>query len=693
MYKILSLFSLIFIIGTTNLTAQNYPKTEADPFDFGKMWTFEHAPLDYFEKTYNFRPTEEWLKKARMASLRFSGYCSASFISPSGLVLTNHHCSRGEVGKVMKEGENFDKNGFYAEKQGDERRVEGLFVKQLAQIADITDFVKGYTNLSTSDDDFKVKQTEAFEAAKNDYLNKDGWAGLELETVTYYNGGKYSLYGYKRYTDVRLVLIPELDLGFFGGDPDNFTYPRYNLDFTLWRVYGDDGKPLNTSQMYFEVNPDGIEEGTSVFLVGNPGSTERYRTVDQLEYDRDYRYKIFVDVLSNRKDIMQAEYDKNPSHEALSMILNFSNSIKAINGIIGGMNNPRLMGKKQAVENEVKSKSTAVKNGNDYWKELANEMKAMEPYAMESRVLAPSQLSGAAMLLAHYTARFREAKENGGSAEDLEALKTQITTTAKKLEDPVEEKYLATLLAEMKQYAKKDDKYVGKILDKRSPEVAAKEIIEDTKFTNEKKLNKLLDGKTKKLEKNRDPILEMANVLVPAYKTAAEKIKSSQAKREGLQEKIGGEVFKVYGLSIPPDATFTLRLADGVVKRYNYNGTTAPYQTTYFGLYDRHFSNNGQFPWSLPQRWLNKASMEFMKKPLNFISTSDSIGGNSGSPIINKEGQVVGLLFDGNIESLPGNFIYDSEVNRSVGVHLGGITAAMQYIFGADRVLKEMVKK
>jgi hypothetical protein len=507
MNKILSLFTVLLLLITTNLNAQDYPKMEADPFDFGKMWTFEHAPLDYFEKTYGFRPTEEWLTKARMASLRFSGYCSASFISPNGLVLTNFHCSHGEVGKVMKDGEDFDKTGFYAKKQSDERRVEGLFVKQLAQIADITDFVKGYTNQATSDDDFKIKQTEAFEAAKNDYLNKDAWKGLELEPVTYYNGGKYSLYGYKRYTDVRLVLIPELDLGLYGGDPDNFTYPRYSLDFTLWRVYGDDGKPLNTKEMHFEVNTDGIQEGTNVFLVGNPGSTERYRTVKQLEYDRDYRYNIFIEMLANRKEILEGEYEKNPSHEAKSMILNFANSIKAINGIIGGMNNPKLMGKKLAVENEVKSKSTAVKNGNDYWKELGNEIDALKPYAMENRLLAPSQLAGSAMLLAHFTSRYRETKENGGSQEDLDALKEQIMTMAKKLNDPVEEKYLSALLGELKKYAKKDDKYVGKILSNDSPEVAARRILEKTKFTNEKKLAKLLDGKTKKLEKNRDPIL------------------------------------------------------------------------------------------------------------------------------------------------------------------------------------------
>ncbi|MBK8706486.1 MAG: S46 family peptidase [Saprospiraceae bacterium] len=223
--------------------ASVYPVVEPNQFDYGKMWTFEHAPLKYFTDTYGFKPDERWLSRVRMAALRFSSYCSASFISPDGLVMTNHHCSRGEVGKVMKEGDDFDKNGFYAATQEDERRVEGLFVKQLVQIADVTEAVTALTSQAKSDQEIIMLRDSAVRMLKKEYSAKPNWDGLEIEQVLYYNGGRVSLYGYKRYDDVRLVWIPELQLGFFGGDYDNFTFPRYNLDCTFWRVY-ENGKPL-----------------------------------------------------------------------------------------------------------------------------------------------------------------------------------------------------------------------------------------------------------------------------------------------------------------------------------------------------------------------------------------------------------------------------------------------------------------
>lgn len=668
--------------------ASVYPAVEPNQFDYGKMWTFENAPLKYFADTYNFRPDERWLTRVRMSALRFSSYCSASFISPDGLVMTNHHCSRGEVGKVMKEGEDFDNNGFYAATQEEERRVEGLFVKQLVQIADVTDAVNALTNQAKSDQEIMMLRDSAIRMLKKEYGAKPDWNGLEIEQVLYYNGGRVSLYGYKRYDDVRLVWIPELQLGYFGGDYDNFTFPRYNLDCTFWRVY-ENGKPVNSRAFYFPFNANGIKEGEPVFVVGNPGSTERYRTVAQLEYDRDYRYNIQLAWMKNRETILKEEYNRNPSHDLQEELFSMANGIKAINGIVEGMHDPILMGRKQAMENQVKSQSKAVAAGQDYWKQLADEYAPLYNHAAEISLLGPSPLGGNALLLMHYANAYEKALEGGAGEEDLAALREQLKMTAADLKDPQQLRLLTTLLEELKTYASADDAYLNTILDGRTPLETARRILDKTDFADTAKLDKLLELKADKFKKDKDPLLVAGRLIVPAFENAVKAFRSSTPKRKALEGKIGQEIYQIYGLNIPPDATFTLRISDGVVKPYEYNGTLSPVQTTYFGFYDRYYSYGGKFPWSLPKRWENP-SMELLKAPFNFVSTNDIIGGNSGSPMINAKGEAVGLVFDGNIESLSGNFIYDTQYNRAVSVHAGGIAAALKYVFKADRLVKEL---
>lgn len=687
----LLLFALFFCAATAFAQpAATYYATdvEVSRFDYGKMWAFEHAPADYFRETYNFQPDEAWWEKARLASLRFASWCSASFISPNGLILTNHHCSHGEAGKVARQGEDLDATGFYAATLEEERRVPGLFVKQLVKIADITDYVRGYTRQATTDEEMVAKEKQALRAAMEEYKDKAGWEGLEVETVTYYSGGRYSMYGYKRYGDVRLVLLPELRIGNYGGDPDNFTYPRYNLDMTLWRVY-EDGQPLNSSGFYFPLDPQGPAEGEAVFTIGNPGSTERYRTVAQMEYDRDYRYKILKTWLYNRLELKRAQYEENPSHGLLDQILTYANSNKAIGGILDALQDPVLMGKKKKMEELVKSKSKAAAKGNDYWNELAEEYKRIGGYKSENFLLAPNPDNGAVLLLAYAIHAYAQALDAETSEMELNGLKVQIKNLANGLNGPYEEKLLALLLEELQAFAQPDDDYVQQILEGRAPAVAAREILSETGFTDEKKREKLLDAKPKKFENSKDPLIRLSMALIPEYQESQMAFNAGEATRQALEGKIANEVYQVYGLSIPPDATFTLRLADGVVRDYAYNGTEAPVKTTYFGLYDRHYSNDGAYPWDLPQRWLNPPA-ELLRSPLNFISTCDSTGGNSGSPMINKKGNLVGLLFDGNIESLSGNYIYDVESNRSIGVHAGGIAAAMKHVYQAGRILEEM---
>ncbi|MGK0314006.1 MAG: hypothetical protein ACI86M_000216 [Saprospiraceae bacterium] len=667
-----------------------------DPFDYGKMWTFEDPPKEWFKEAYNFEPDDEWFDDVRKSSLKFATWCSASFVSPDGLIMTNHHCSRDVVGALRKEGENFDKQGFYANTLADERRAEGLFVEQLYQVVDITDMVKDKTSSAENEGQAMAMVQGALKAIEEEYASKEGWEGLRLQTVTYYSGGKYSLYGHKKFDDIRLVLLPELDLGAYGGDPDNFTYPRYNLDCTFWRAYDENGKPLNTSEHYFKFKAEGAEEGEPVFVVGNPGSTERYRTVAQLEYDRDYRYPMTHRFLKNRNEMMMAEYNAmkdDPAKEfeaqsLLNTIASVANGMKAYGGIVSGLNDPKLFGRKIAMENYVKSKSPGI----TYWDDLKKEYQLLNPHGWAITHLSPSGLRGNIFLLMHQLFQYDQLIKTGGESEEVESQKTKlreaILQMVPSVEDPAEISKFKLLLSEIQADIYPGDESLIKVLDGKNIDTYVARLIDKTRFKNLKKAEKCLEGD--KIKKDKDIMLKAARILVPRYFEAATTFQGSTPARKALETKIANQVFNVFGDNLPPDATFTLRISDGVIKAYDYNGTTAPAITTYFGLYDRHYSHKQEFPWSLPERWTDNPPYELMKSPMNTVSTNDIIGGNSGSPLINKNKEAVGLIFDGNIESLPGNFIFDSAKNRTISVHAGGIIAAMKYIYKADRIVKEL---
>ncbi len=661
---------------------------EPSQYDFGRMWTFENPPKAWFKEAYQFDADDEWFNEARKASLRFASWCSASFVSPDGLVMTNHHCSRGEVGALQRDGENLDKEGFYATSLRDERRAEGLFVEQLLRVQDITDKVKAITASAQTDEEILAKTQMAFQQIESEFLQKPEWEDLRLEIVTYYSGGKYSIYGYKRYDDIRLVFIPELDLGNFGGDPDNFTYPRYALDFTFWRVYDENGGPLDTRDSYFKFNEAGVSAGDAVFTIGNPGSTERFRTVSELEYDRDYRYPIQLAVLKDHYARFEEEYARNPSFEIQEELFSLSNQIKAYEGIYRGLNNPDLFGRKVAMEKKIRSISTK-----DYWDQLTTAYNAMGPQLAELLFLSPDpESSGSAVTLLHVLFAYKLQAEDNEESPELDAMEEEIKSLAAELSTPEEQELLTTVLKRLKQFANPGDTYIDKILDGNTPEVAAKEILGETSFANAKKLEKLLDKKPKKIANEKDVLIDMTEMLMPEYYGAVEYYQSTGPSRRANDQKIISEVFKVYGSNLPPDATFTLRISDGVVKTYEYNGTIAPYKTTFFGLYDRYYSNDLSAPWTLPQRWKNP-SLDLLKSPMNFVCTSDTVGGSSGSPVINQKRELVGLAFDGNIESLPGEFIFDEESGRSIAVHAGGIIAALRYVYKTDRLLTELLQK
>jgi V8-like Glu-specific endopeptidase len=687
--KNITLSALAFILAFS-LQAQ---QKAASPFDFGKMWTFENPPTDWFKEAYGFEADEAWFKDVRMSSLRFASWCSASFVSPDGLIMTNHHCSRDVSTEVQNDDENFDKAGFYAETRADERKVEGLFVEQLVQAVDITDQVMTYTKNAENEADELEKRATALEAIQAKYAEMEGWENLRMQTITYYSGGKFSLYGYKKYDDIRLVFLPELDLGFYGGDPDNFTYPRYNLDVTFWRAYDENGNPVNTSKHYLEFNPDGVHENEPTFVVGNPGSTERYRTVAQLEYDREYRFNQSLKFRTNRHDIMLEEYNQikddptkeKEAQELLGNIFNLSNGMKAIGGILKGLHNDDLMGRKIEMENNIRTQS----GGASYWDELAAAYETLKPHSWAINHLSPSPLRGKTWGLVHQLYQYEQSIASEASEEDLEAARMEILAATEGIDTPEEKRLFKVLLTELSEDIYPGNSSLKDLMGDMSVDDYVTKVYNDTRFTNGKKADKCLK-KPNKVKKDKDPLLQISRSLVPQYFDAVTAFRSSSTSRRALEAKIANAAFQVYGTSLPPDATFTLRISDGIVTGYDYNGTVAPYKTTYFGLYDRHYSNDQETPWSIPEKWMDPP-MELLKAPINFVSTNDIIGGNSGSPMINKKGEAIGLIFDGNIESLPGNFIFDEEYNRTVSVHAGGIYAALKYIYKADRLYKELV--
>jgi hypothetical protein len=662
------------------------------PLDLGKMWTFDSPPKDYFTKTYNFKPDEKWFDEARLASLRFADYCSASFVSANGLVMTNHHCARESGTGVTRKGEDLNATGFYAKTLTEERKVDGLFVDQLVRIDDITKRVQDAMNVAGSEQAQLQAREQAFTTIKQEYGSKEGWQGLELQTITFYDGGRYALYGFKRYTDVRLVFMPELQLGFFGGDYDNFTYPRYALDCSFFRVY-DNGKPLQTTH-FFKFNTNGVRDGEPIFVIGNPGHTERLKTVAELEFDRDLQTPATIQLLRNRSAALKAYNATAKNDSILNEIFSYDNSLKAYGGQLAGLRDASLLARKATFERQFQSAAKAKNLPADQlktWDDLAANTAQLRSLFRDANYLAPSErMMGELLTFANVLTQFGELLTS--RPQDAENARSLVVTPNVK-SAVLEEAYLAAHLAEAQIGLGNDDPYIKAAFEtasgkNRTPKEAAAYLLKTTKLK-DPAFVKELATRPGAIAASNDPLLALARIGFPRYVTAARQARQISQRQEVLRGQLGRMLYDVYGSAVPPDATFSLRINDGVVQSYDYNGTKAPILTTFAGLYDRNYSFADKAPWNLPARWKNPPA-ELLKQPMCFISTNDIIGGNSGSPMINKNREAVGLAFDGNMESLPGEFIFVPDANRTISVHTGGIVAAMRYIYKADRIVSEL---
>ena len=673
----------------------NVDTVKAGPFDTGKMWTFDYPPVEYFQRTYGFAPSKEWFEKARLGALRLPG-CTASFVSEDGLVFSNHHCARGALDAVNREGENLPENGFYAPTLADERKVPRMYADQLELMEDVTDEVVAAFESGKTDEERVANRAAKIGEIQNRYSAK---TGLRCNVITFYNGGKYSLYGYKRYTDVRLVFAPDLGSAFFGGDYDNFTYPRYDLDISFFRIYGDDGKPLKTKN-FFKWSKNGAAEGEPVFVVGNPGRTSRLYTVAQLEYNRDVTYPYVLNRLDELVRIYSTMIERHPDMKPQyqTRLFSLSNSQKVYVGRVQGLHDPIIMAKKRDFEktfrNAVMSRPNLKAQYASVWTDIEAVQKQKAALFNEVQALSFAGLGRPAVLglawnLFQYTKLLAMPE-----AEQLQALRGMPLDAFKKglaaatIDKEFDEALLASHLAFMQKSLASNPAFM-KLTGGMTPSAAAASLMNSTVLTDSAAVSGLLDNPDR-IHTSSDPFLSFVTATAARADQVREEYAEATAREQARVQVLGKAVYDIYGTSIPPDATFTLRIADGIVKGYEYNGTLAPVFTTFYGLYDRYYSFEKKDPWSLPDRWKNPPASFDMSTRLNFISTNDIIGGNSGSPVLNKNLEVVGIAFDGNIESLPGDFIFDDTKNRCVSVHSSGILEALEDVYKADRIAAEL---
>ena len=666
------------------------PAVEAGRFDTGKMWTFENPPLDYFQQAYGFRPSAEWLERVRLAALRLPN-CTASFVSPNGLVMSNHHCARESATAVSREGEDLGTNGFYAATPADERRVPDLYVDQLVVIRDVTvDVQAGIPARASEEEQVAARDQKIEEVAQRLSAETE----LRCDVTSLYHGGKYSSYCYRRYDDVRLLFAPETRIGYFGGDPDNFTYPRYALDVSFFRVYGPDGQPLQ-SPHHFTWSDSGAAEGSTVFVIGNPGSTSRLNTVAQLDYQRDHEYPMTIRLFESRARILDQFMARHPDLRTtyIDDYFSLTNALKAYTGQLKGLRTPELMARKVAFEKAfqaaVRNDSTLRRQYGSLWEEIARLRRQIADVAPRVNALNQggsirSQTLATALGVLQYT----QAATSGMVPDSiLEEYRTELLGT--EINRELDAMILAAQIQDAAELLGPDDPFVRDALQGRTAEAAATAMVNASVLPDSAQRAALLASPAD-VATTRDPAIRLMRATLPRVRAAFQEYQRLNGAEEVRTSRLARALFEVYGTEIPPDATFTLRIADGVVKGYEYNGTVAPVFTTFYGMYDRHFSHAGRSDWALPSRWLTPPAGFNLATPLNFVTTNDIIGGNSGSPVINTRAQLVGLIFDGNIESLPGDFIYTTETNRAVAVHSAGILEALRHVYGAGRIVTEL---
>ena len=673
----------------------------AGRFDNGRMWTFENPPSDYLRQVYGIDADSVWFRRARLGALRIPG-CSASFVSGDGLVLTNHHCAREHISAVSREGESLLDDGFYAEGLDEERAIEEFEADRLIAIRDVTAemdaALEGINEPQARSQARESAEEEIAARISEEFGGED--AGFEVEMVSLYNGGRTSAYIFRRYTDVRMVMAPELSVGYFGGDPDNFTYPRYALDFSFLRVY-EDGDPLDTSENFFRWSETGVESGGAVFMIGNPGSTSRIQTVAELEFRRDISDKGLLAFVNNRINALEAFYDMDPeAGEAMDLrntIFSLINTQEAYGGILRGLHDPVILAKRRDQERAFQEALEADPELAEEYGGLIARMAELQDRKAEVAggfgsflAFASPDYESAVLSRALFAFQYANGSRAGAPAEALEG----VMETLREVPDQpaaLQELLLAARLRDIEASYGADSPLASSVLGGRSPEDVAASVVAESVLSDSARAVEAVPGGGVGMG---DPAMQLLGALISGIGPFQQALGPISAEEEQIAAALGRARFEIYGTDVPPDATFSLRISDGVVSEYEYNGTFAPVVTTFYGLYDRHYSHvsggTGDGEWDLPERWLDPPGDPDLATPMNFVSTNDIIGGNSGSPLVNADLELVGLAFDSNTEGLSGEYIFLTDRARAVSVDVRGILEALEEVYLAERIVEEL---
>jgi hypothetical protein len=686
---------LAVLLALAAVPARGQAPTEYPGLETGKMWTFDVPPLEYWKARYDFTPDQAWLDQVRLSAVRYGGGCSASFVSGEGLVMTNHHCARACIESATREGEDLLADGFIARTREEERTCQGLVLDQLQEISDVTPRVNGAVPAGATAAAAAEARREAIRGIERECTSGDRFC----QVVTFYRGGQFKLHRFRRFSDVRLAFAVEGQIAFFGGDPDNFTYPRHDLDMSFVRAYVD-GAPARTE--HFRWSAAGSREGDLVFVIGNPGSTGRLNTMAQLAYLRDVQYPAMLTSFGRQIAAAQ-EVGRTDSTKAAAFrntIFGLQNSVKAITGYRAGLLDSSLMTRKRAWEEAFRAKVAAdpalqARYG-DAWGLIEETRREAARRSPAQRYHTLNAYGSRLLPLAGHVVRFPAQAALPDSARrapyrDSNRAALERTLFGGTSPDPeLETRLLAGWFQGMVDELPAGDPVRQAALGGRTPAEAARALVAGTRVGDPAFRRQLVESGAAAVQASTDPLVALARVIEPREAEVQGQLAAVADRESEADTRIAQALLAVYGNSVAPDATFSLRITDGEVLPFPANGTMVQPYTTFHGLYDRSHGWSGREPWHLPARWTERASALAMGTQLNAVSTNDIIGGNSGSPVINRDREVVGLIFDGNIEMLPGRFLFTEAVPRAVWVDSRGILEALRKVYGAEALAAEL---